>query len=91
MHGLFEPVHRLLRTTSEWQRTGDFEPLLHNMTGFDISDWNMCRGRADVAEQLQRDSILARNLSVAGTPTFVSRRGIHVGVPTVRKLLDLAR
>ena len=91
MHGRFEPVHRLLMTTSEWQRTGDFEPLLNNMTGFDVSDWNMCRDRADIAEQLQRDSILARNLSVAGTPTFVSRRGIHVGIPTVRKLLDLAR
>ena len=78
-------------TTSEWQRTGDFEGLLNDVTDFDVSHLEMCRGRADIAEKLQRDSILAENLSVTGTPTFVSRRGIHVGIPTVKELLDLAR
>ena len=88
--GLFEPVHRSLMTTNEWQSTGDFDALLNTAGGLDVDQLEVCRNSADVIGRLRRDSILARDLAVTATPTFVSRHGIHVGVPTQEALLDLA-
>ncbi|MCY3700261.1 MAG: thioredoxin domain-containing protein [Gemmatimonadetes bacterium] len=88
--GFFEPVHRSLMTTNEWQSTGDFDALINATEGLDVDQFDVCRDSADIAVRLRRDSILARNLAVTATPTFVSRHGIHVGVPTQETLLNLA-
>ena len=88
--GLFEPIHRSLMTTNEWQSTGDFDVLLRTTEGFDADQFDVCRNSADIAGRLRRDSILARDFAVTATPTFVSRHGIHVGVPTQKTLLNLA-
>lgn len=88
--GLFGPVHRSLMTTNEWRSTGDFAALLSATEGFDVDQFAVCRTSADIVGRLRRDSVLARDLAVTATPTFVSRRGIHVGVPTQKTLLNLA-
>ncbi|WP_419161127.1 DsbA family protein [Candidatus Palauibacter sp.] len=90
VQGLFEPVHRSLMMTNEWQSTGDFDALLDSVEGFNVSHLDLCRNSADITEKLSRDNLLANDLGVAATPTFLSRRGIHVGIPTVKELLELA-
>ncbi len=76
--------------TNEWQSTGDFDALLDSVEGFNVSHLDLCRNSADITEKLSRDNLLANDLGVAATPTFLSRRGIHVGIPTVKELLELA-
>jgi protein-disulfide isomerase len=88
--GKFREMHRQLMTSDRWQRDSNWVREARLAGVSDISVFADCLQAGRVRSRLVRQRALADSLRVTGTPTFVSRTGIHRGVPTVEQLLDLA-
>ena len=82
--------HALLMSTSQW-RDGTFWSAEAARTGVpDTTAFRNCLTVPETAQALERDRQLASRLTIRSTPTFVSTRGVVIGVPTMTQLRDMA-
>lgn len=79
--GRFEAVHRFLYEDLEWETISDRSGILDRLRKLTPVEFSECMASVTTSERLARDIALATKLGVRSTPTFVGRRGIHVGVP----------
>lgn len=59
--------------------------------GLNPVEFNLCRADGTVRSRISMDSVLVAKLNIVGTPTFVGKKGLFTGVPTVAILHALSR
>lgn len=77
--GLAQTIHDSLMHTEAWQ---DATNWLHVVSGWGVKDtasFAACLRSPDVEARLNRSIAIAESLGVQGTPTFLGRKGRHVG------------
>ena len=88
--GLFGPTHDLLMTTPFWDGAATLTELAGSVPGLNPAELGRCLESERPAARLARDLEFARRLGIQGTPTFVGRGGVQVGIPSKEELQRLA-
>lgn len=78
--GGFEQVHDWLMQTDEWQTDPDSLQVLGGVPESLKARVTSCLVLSSSGDELVRDSVLASQLDIQGTPTVVTRKGKHSGV-----------
>ncbi len=88
--GSFRQLHAQLMSSSQWQLDTNWVREADLAGVRDLRGFEACLTTEAVRHRLDGQRAVAESLRIRGTPTFVSQRGVHLGVPTLAKLLDLA-
>jgi thiol-disulfide isomerase/thioredoxin len=86
---MFPTVHRLLFDRSASDGITDLESLAA-LLGKDVEIIESCMASETSRRRMRQDVFWAQRMGVRVTPTFVSRTGVHRGVPTVADLERMA-
>ena len=78
-YGLFPEAHESLLADETWLSVRSWRRFAESLGIDDASSFSSCMGEEGTQQRLERDSALAEILQVAGTPTFVSEEGLHLG------------
>lgn len=84
--GRFPQMHRRLFETTEWRRDPDWGREALAVGIADTAAFRTCLTDTATSRRLAEDRLMAERLGIKATPTFVSRRGMHLGVPTAEDL-----
>ena len=87
--GRFPQMHKQLMTSTQWQRDSNWVREAKAAGVVDLAAFSECLRGQRVQLRLARQRTFVDSLKVTATPTFVSPRGVHRGVPTVQRLLEL--
>ncbi len=87
--GKFREMHARLMETAQWRTDSNWvrEARLAGIS--DLARFERCLAGEEAVRRLVRHKALAETLQVTGTPTFISRRGIHRGLASTKHLVDL--
>ncbi len=85
----FQTLHDLLMRDGAWQKEADFSRIRAALHDGNDQVIDVCMRSDSTKSLLARHSAIATSLRVTGTPTFVSRTGIHRGLATVADLKGL--
>lgn len=88
--GLFAAQHAFLMQTDAWLRDTSGVAFSAAIRGSRASRLAECVASPAPAARLAQHIALAQRLRIEGTPTFVSPRGVVVGVPSLNALVALA-
>jgi len=78
-YGLFPEAHESLLADETWLSVRNWGRFAESLGIEDASSFSGCMGEEGTQGRLDRDLALADVLQVAGTPTFVSEEGLHLG------------
>jgi len=88
--GLFQTLHDALMVEEGWRRDGGVVELVASIGIADTVAFAGCMQSARVVERIAEGARIATALGVAGTPTFLNRRGqMHLGGAEQRDLTSL--
>ena len=77
--GRFAPAHEALMTDDEWLETRDWAGLAVSIGVADLSAFHACLNDESTEQRLLLDKMFADTLRIPGTPTYVTRQGLHIG------------
>ncbi len=78
--GRFVEAHEALMADDSWLETRDWTGLAVNIGIADSTAFNTCLNDESTERRLLRDRMFADTLKIPGTPTYVTRQGLHIGV-----------
>lgn len=79
LQGRFREMNDRLYTTTAWEQSGDWAAEARAAQIPDVNAFQECLASREATRILEADSMLAVRVAVAGTPTFATERGVHVG------------
>lgn len=88
--GMFKELHRRLLSTTDWFLDRDWVAQAVEAGVVDSNAFRSCLASAEAESTLLRDSVMAAQLLLAGTPAWVSPNGARIGMVTVHQLENLA-
>ena len=77
--GRFAPAHEALMTDDEWLETRDWAGLAVSIGVADLTAFHACLNDESTEQRLLLDKMFADTLRIPGTPTYVTRQGLHIG------------
>ena len=89
--GRFPEMNDRLFSNPDWQSTPKWGELAREISLPDTAAFRQCFDSPDVRAEIARDIELARRLRYRGTPTFVGRRGMQLGIPDKEQLARLVQ
>ncbi len=78
-YGLFPAAHESLLADEKWLSVRNWRRFAESLGIDDSSSFSGCMGEEGTQRRLDRDRALADILRIAGTPTFASEEGLHLG------------
>ena len=88
--GTFPAFHRRLMTTTKWQADTSWIREASMAGVRDTARFEACLHDPYTSARLEQHLRLARQAKVSGTPTFVSKTGVHAGPATMSQLKKLS-
>ena len=89
--GRFPAMHQRLYEHEQWQEDRDWLRLARAVGIDDTDGFRSCLDSEYAAVRLERDRALAERLDVKGTPAFIGRDGVHMGMPRRESLAEIVR
>ncbi|MFQ5705601.1 MAG: DsbA family protein [Gemmatimonadales bacterium] len=88
--GRFSELHKRLFETDQWKSDTNWVREASAVGGVDTNKFLACLRSNETTDRIERDCALAQNLGVSGTPAFVYRSGVYVGLASDLVLLILS-